>query len=223
MGAEVLPWVFTSGWASGINAYAVVLIMGLAERFLHVSGIPAALGRTDVLIGAGVLFVLELVADKVPYLDSMWDSVHTVIRPAIGATVGYLFGHESADLNAAFLAATGGFSALASHLVKAGARAAINTSPEPASNIVVSAAEDLTVAGVVATSLVNPWVAAAIAAVLLVVGAIAVGFVLKRLRRLKARYQQWGQRHGLADPPASTDPPARRGDTRRLPQGQPPD
>ena len=69
MGAEILPWVFTSGWASGINAYAVVLIMGLAEKFWQVQGIPDALGRTDVLIGAAVLFLIEMVADKVPYVD----------------------------------------------------------------------------------------------------------------------------------------------------------
>lgn len=217
MGAEVLPWVFTSGWASGINAYAVVLIMGLAERFFNVTGIPDALGRTDVLIGAAVLFLLEMVADKVPYLDSMWDSVHTVIRPAVGATLGYLFGHENSDLNAAFLAATGGFSALASHLVKAGTRAAVNTSPEPASNIVVSTAEDVTVAAVMTTAFLNPWVAAVIAGVLLVVGAIVVIFVLKRVRRMKARYREWGERRAL------TEPPPRNGDTRRLPQAAPPD
>lgn len=229
MGAEVLPWVFTSGWASGINAYAVVLIMGLAERFFHVAGIPDALARTDVLIGAGVLFVIEMVADKIPYLDSTWDSIHTVIRPAIGATLGYLFGHESSDLNAAFMAATGGFSALASHLVKAGARAAVNTSPEPASNIVVSTAEDVTVAGVVTLAFASPWLAAGIAAVLLVVGAAIVVFLLKRIRRFKARYDAWGERLGVAEPSAAgslsapktarvTEPPARQGDTQRLPQ-----
>ncbi len=211
MSAEVLPWVFTSGWASGINAYAVVLLMGLAERFLHVSGIPDALGRTDVLIGAAVLFVIEMVADKIPYVDSMWDSVHTVIRPAVGATLGYLFGHESSDLNAAFLAATGGISALASHLVKAGTRAAVNTSPEPASNVVVSTAEDVTVAAVVATAFASPWVAAVIAGVLLVVGGIVVLFVLKRVRRLKARYREWSDRY---DGDTLSGP----GDTRQLPR-----
>ncbi len=228
MGAEVLPWVFTSGWASGINAYAVVLIMGLAERFFGVSGIPDALARTDVLVGAAVLFVIEMVADKVPYLDSTWDSIHTVIRPLIGATLGYLFGHETSDLNAAFMAATGGFSALASHLVKAGARAAINTSPEPASNVVVSTAEDVTVAAVVATAFANPMVAAVIAGVLLLVGATIVVWVLRKVRGLKRRLDAWGQDAGGAEAPTRSNrldrsigssPPTRRGDTQRLPQG----
>ena len=224
MGAEILPWVFTSGWASGINAYAVVLIMGLAEKFWQVQGIPDALGRTDVLIGAGVLFVIEMVADKIPYLDSTWDSIHTVVRPAVGATLGYLLGNESADLNAAFTAATGGILALLSHLVKAGTRAAVNTSPEPASNIVVSTAEDVTVAAVVATAFANPWIAAGIAGFLLVVGAAIVIVLLKRVRRFKSRYDAWGERltSGATSAAGSfREPPARRGDTVALPQGGP--
>ena len=202
MGAEVLPWVFTSGWASGINAYAVVLIMGLAERIFHVTEIPDALARTDVLIGAGVLFLIEMVADKIPYLDSTWDSIHTVVRPAVGATLGYLFGHENSDLNAAFMAATGGFAALASHLVKAGTRAAVNTSPEPASNIVVSTAEDVTVAAVMTTAFASPWLAAGIAGLLLVIGAVVVVFLLKRVHRFKARYDAWGERLVNGEPPS---------------------
>ena len=222
MGAEILPWVFTSGWASGINAYAVVLIMGLAEKFWQVQGIPDALRRTDVLIGAGVLFVIEMVADKIPYLDSTWDSIHTVVRPAVGATLGYLLGNESADLNAAFTAATGGILALLSHLVKAGTRAAVNTSPEPASNVVLSTAEDVTVAAVVTTAFANPWLAASIAGLLLVVGMVTVLFLLKRIRRFRARYNAWGDRLGSSEPKADgslRDAPARRGDTARLPQG----
>jgi hypothetical protein len=205
MGAELLPWVFTTGWASGINAYLVVLILGLAEKVFHVSGVPDVLGRTDVLVVAGVLFVLEVFADKIPYVDSFWDTAHTVIRPAVGATLGYLIGHESSSLEAAFGAATGGFSALAAHLVKAGTRAAVNTSPEPASNVLVSTGEDLTVAGVVSLAFLNPWVAAAIAAVILVAGALLVVFLLKRLkglRQLRRRYDDWGERNGLAPPSA---------------------
>jgi hypothetical protein len=218
MGAEVFPWVFTSGWASGINAYAVVLVMGLAERIWTVSGIPDALARTDVLVAAAVLFVIELVADKIPYLDSAWDSVHTVIRPVIGATLGYLFANEHASVDAAFLAATGGFSALASHLVKAGTRVAVNSSPEPASNMAVSTAEDVTVVAVLATAFANPWIAAVIAGVLLVTGATVVVFVLRRLRRVRARYRAWGERHGIGSQPPST----RSTDITSRPPGGPP-
>jgi len=218
MGAEILPWVFTTGWASGINAYAVVLVMGLAERIFHVAGLPAVLGRTDVLVGAGILFVIEMVADKIPYLDSTWDSIHTVVRPAVGATLGYLLGHENADLNAAFTAATGGILAMASHLVKAGTRAAVNTSPEPVSNVVVSTGEDLTVAGVISLAMVNPWLAAGVAAALLAIGAVLLVFALRRVRSLKRRYDDWGVRMGIAVPPEQR---GRRGLRRGGPPGGP--
>lgn len=223
MGAELLPWVFTTGWASGINAYLVVLILGIAERFFHVSGVPDALARPEVLIGAAAMFLLEMFADKIPYLDSAWDTVHTVIRPAVGATLGYLIGHEHSSLEAAFGAATGGFSALAAHLVKAGTRAAVNTSPEPASNVIVSTGEDITVAGVVSLAFLNPWVAASIAGVLLVAGAFLVIYLLKRVRRVRQRYDEWGERAGLTQPPPKAPRPRSRDgdttDTERLPQG----
>ena len=80
MGAELIPMAFTTGWGSGINAYAVVLVLGLADKVFHLSQIPNALARTDVLVGAGILFVLEMFADKIPYIDSAWDSVHTVVK-----------------------------------------------------------------------------------------------------------------------------------------------
>lgn len=198
MGTEILPWVFTSGWASGINAYAVVLVMGLLGRFGGVDAVPQALERTDVLAVAAVLFLVETVADKIPYVDSAWDTVHTIVRPAVGATLGYLLGHESADLDAAFGAAAGGLSALASHAVKAGLRAAVNTSPEPASNVAVSTAEDVTVAGVVSLAALNPWVAAGVAATLLVLGVVLVLLLLRRIRRFKRRYDVWGR--GRAGP-----------------------
>lgn len=187
MGAELIAWSFASGWASGVNAYAVVLLMGLFERFGHVAAIPDVLARTDVLVVSGILFVLEMVADKIPYLDSVWDSVHTVIRPAVGATIGYLIGNETSDLTAAFFAATGGFSALASHLVKSGVRAGVNTSPEPVSNIAVSTAEDVTVAGVIALAVASPWLAATAAALLLCAGLALAIFLVRRVRRLTRR------------------------------------
>jgi hypothetical protein len=205
MGAEFLPMVFTSGWASGINAYAVVLVLGLADRFFSLGQIPDALARTDVLVLAGVLFVVEMFADKIPYVDSLWDTVHTVVRPAVGATIGYLLGHETAGLDAAVGAATGGITALLSHGVKAGLRAAVNTSPEPASNVVVSTGEDVAVTGVTALAIAHPWWAASIALVLLVAGAYLVYKLLGRVRRFKRSYDAWGERVGIATPSGRLD------------------
>lgn len=193
MGAELLPMVFTSGWASGVNAYAVVLLLGLLGRFAGVDSVPAPLERTDVLVVAAVLFLAELVADKVPFVDSVWDAVHTVVRPAVGAALGALLAGDASSMEQALMATTGGVTALASHAVKAGLRLAINSSPEPASNVVVSSGEDLTVAGVVSLAVVQPWVAAGVAAVLLVVGAVIVVLVLGKLRRARRR---WRERRG---------------------------
>lgn len=191
MGAELLPWVFTSGWASGVNSYAVVLVLGLLGRWGSVDAVPGAVQRTDVLIAAAVMFAVELVADKVPYLDSLWDTVHTIIRPVVGAALGALLAGDASTLQQAVMATTGGASALASHSVKAGLRAAINTSPEPASNIVVSSAEDFTVAGVVSLAAVSPWLAAGVAAVLLGAGLTLVVLLWQRIRRGRRRWQSY--------------------------------
>lgn len=187
MGAELVPWVFTSGWASGVNAYAVVLLMGLLGRFAGVEAVPAPLLRTDVLVVAAVLFCAELVADKIPYVDSTWDAVHTVVRPAVGAALGAMLAGDAGSFQQALAATAGGVTALTSHAVKAGLRAAVNTSPEPASNIAVSTAEDVAVAGVVSLAVLAPWVAAGIAAVLLVSGLVLVGLLASRIRRFTRR------------------------------------
>ena len=76
-----MPLVVSSGWASGVNAYLLVLVLGLADRIAGLTQVPDVLGRTDVLVIAGVLYAVEFVADKVPYLDSTWDAVSTAIRP----------------------------------------------------------------------------------------------------------------------------------------------
>ncbi len=187
---EILAWVFSSGWASGISGYGVVLILGLAGRLFGADGVPAGLERTDVLVAAAVLFVVDLVADKIPYVDSVWDAIHTVIRPAIGATVAALLAGEDGSLSQIAAGTTGGLAALASHAVKAGLRAAVNTSPEPASNIAVSAAEDVTVAGVVSLSLLYPVAAAVIAGLLLLLGATLVLLLLGRIRRFRERWRE---------------------------------
>ena len=179
----LLPLVFTSGWASGVNAYATVLLLGLLGRFGGVDAVPVGLERTDVLVAAAILYALEFVADKIPYVDSTWDAVHTVIRPTVGTVIGLLAGGDATSLDQAVLAATGGVTALASHLVKSGLRLAVNTSPEPASNIGVSLLEDFSVAGIISLAVAAPWVAATIAAVLLAIGITLVVLLASRIRR----------------------------------------
>ncbi|MFB7374032.1 DUF4126 domain-containing protein [Streptomyces sp. NPDC056222] len=209
---SVLPLVFTSGWASGINAYAVVLLLGVFGATGISDEVPASLQRTDVLIAAGVLFLCEAVADKIPYVDSVWDSVHTVIRPIAGAVVAALLAGESGSLPELAAAAVGGSTALLSHLVKAGTRMAINTSPEPFSNIGMSIAEDLGVAGIITFAIFNPEVAAIIAAVLLVLGLVILGFLAHRIRRFLRRRAQRREEKTLAAAEARTRARAPSGD-----------
>ncbi|MCM2392424.1 DUF4126 family protein [Streptomyces albipurpureus] len=195
---SVLPLVFTSGWASGINAYAVVLLLGVFGATGLTDEVPESLQRTDVLIAAAVLFLCEAVADKIPYVDSAWDSVHTVIRPVAGAVVAALLAGESGSLPELTAGAVGGSTALVSHLVKAGTRIAVNTSPEPFSNIAVSVAEDLGVAGIITFAIYNPVAAAIIAGTLLVLGIITVVLLAARIRRFWRRRAQRREEKRLA-------------------------
>ncbi|MCB5167209.1 DUF4126 domain-containing protein [Streptomyces bambusae] len=195
---SVLPLVFTSGWASGINAYAVVLLLGIFGATGLTDEVPASLQRTDVLAAAGILFLCEAVADKIPYVDSAWDAVHTVIRPVSGAVVGALLAGQSGSLSDLAAGAVGGSTALASHFVKAGTRMAINTSPEPVSNIVMSTAEDLGVAGIVSFAMFHPEAAAIIAGVLLLAGLALVVYLWTRIRRFLRRRAQRREEQRLA-------------------------
>jgi len=191
---ELLPVVLTSGWASGINAYLVVLVLGLIGRFTEVAGIPEGLTRTDVLVVAAILYLVELVADKIPYFDSLWDAVSTAIRPTVGAVIGLLIAQDAPTLEQAILAAAGGAAALISHLVKGGLRLIVNTSPEPASNITVSVGEDVAVAGVTTLAVLNPGLALAIAALLLVTGILLLVLLWSRVLRGWRRFSAWRAR-----------------------------
>ncbi|MEV4128731.1 DUF4126 domain-containing protein [Nocardia sp. NPDC049707] len=187
---SALPLIFTAGWASGVNAYAVVLLLGVFGVTGLSDEVPEALQRTDVLIVAGVLFLIEAIADKVPYLDSFWDAVHTIVRPASGAVVAALLAGQDGSLPQLAAGAVGGTTALASHLVKAGTRMAINTSPEPASNIVMSLVEDLAVGGIVTIAIFHPVVAAVCAGTLLVIGMLLAYLLASRIRRYRMRRRQ---------------------------------
>lgn len=189
---ESLALTFSSGWASGVNAYLVVLVLGIADRVTGFTEIPDVLGRWDVLAAAFFLYAVEFVADKIPYVDSTWDLISTLIRPTAGAVIGVLLAGDANSLNQAVLAVVGGGTALLSHLVKAGGRLAINASPEPVTNIVTSFTEDFVVLGVVWFAIEHPRAAAAIAAVLLAAGLLMLYFVAKLIRRGWRRLRRRG-------------------------------
>ncbi len=180
---DLLPLVLTSGWATGINAYAVIVLMGLLGRFAGVDAVPESVQHTSVLAIAGGLYAVEFVTDKIPYVDSVWDALSTIVRPTIGAMLGYLIAGDADSVNQALYASLGGGSALASHVVKAGNRLAINSSPEPVSNIVVSLGEDLTVAGVITLALFHPWVALTLASFFFLVGLVLMIVLFSLVRR----------------------------------------
>jgi hypothetical protein len=192
---DLAATVFSSGWASGVNAYATVLVLSLLGRSGTV-GVPEQLESDPVLIGSAVLFAIEFITDKIPYVDSLWDSVHTVIRPIIGSALGFTFTGD-ADVSSIEEAVGGGgagLTALASHGIKAGLRLGINTSPEPASNIIASLGEDSMVVMVTYFAIENPELAALIAVLCLVVGTILVIVLWKSIRAAWGRFRNWRER-----------------------------
>jgi heme exporter protein D len=185
---EFLPTVFATGWTSGVNAYLCVLMLGLISRFGDVAAIPSGLGRTEVLLIAGAMFAIEAVVDKIPYLDSGWDAISTVVRPTVGAVLGLLIAGDGSSVQQALMAVTGGGTALLSHLTKSSLRLAVNASPEPASNIAASTGEDLAVAGITALVAFHPWLAFSISLAVLVVGIVLAAVLARSIRR---GYRRW--------------------------------
>src|ERR671921_1097766 len=141
---ETLGFALGTSFASGLNVYATVAAAGLMQRLglVHLPDTLQVLAHPIVLGLAGTLFLIEFIADKIPYVDTAWDAVHTFIRPPAAALLSYsAFGHipEEWKIGAAMLA---GGVALTSHGAKATSRAAANTSPEPVSNWTLSVLED---------------------------------------------------------------------------------
>ena len=178
---EAIGIITGSGWASGINLYLVTLLLGIAGR-LGWTDIPEVLMRTDVMVVAGVLFGIEFVADKIPYLDSVWDAIHTVVRPLGAAALGAVVAGESSSIGAAVGAAVAGALALDAHAAKATTRVVANASPEPVSNVALSLVEDVGVALLVALAVTFPLLTVIVVGVL-VVAATTVTILLWRVAR----------------------------------------
>ena len=172
-------------FAAGINLYATIAILGLASRYGWVA-LPEQyrVFDNDVIIGAAiVLYLVEFVADKVPWVDSLWDAVHTVIRPVGGAVIAVTTLGDASPTTEGLVALLGGTLAAGTHFTKAGTRAVANTSPEPFSNWILSLAEDAFVIGLGVVALKYPILASLIVIVGVVLMIVFATWIVRAVRR----------------------------------------
>lgn len=172
-------------FAAGLNLYATVAILGLASRFDWVALPPQfKVFDNDIVIGAAiVMYLVEFVADKIPWVDSIWDGVHTVIRPIGGALIAVAtLGHASPTVQG-LVALLGGSLAAGSHFTKAGTRAVANTSPEPFTNWLLSLSEDVFVVGLGFIALKYPVVAALVVIACVVLMVTFAAWIVRAVRR----------------------------------------
>lgn len=160
MGAvETIALTMGVGWASGINLYAAIATLGLLQATGNINLPPEmAVVAHPLVIGAAILmYGVEFFADKVPGLDTSWDAIHTFIRIPAGAVLAATAVGDVSEPATLAAGLVGGAFATGSHLVKAGSRVVINTSPEPFSNWTASVAEDVMVFGGMWAALYHPW------------------------------------------------------------------
>jgi hypothetical protein len=172
---------------AGINLYLTAFVAGLAIRFNWIDLAAAhenlaVLGNEWVLVAAGVLMVVEFFADKIPWLDSAWDALHTVLRPAGGVLLGLA---ALGEMDPAVLAVGGllsGGASLTMHAAKAGTRLVLNMSPEPVSNSVASVAEDGLVLGGLTLTAFAPVLAFFVFVILLAIAVVIIRITFGTLR-----------------------------------------
>ena len=197
---SVIALTMGVSWASGINLYAALLVLGLAGSTGNVD-LPPELSVVEnpmVIMAAGIMYFVEFFADKVPGVDTAWDTVHTFIRIPAGAllAVGAVGDVTPAlELSAGLL---GGSMAGASHLTKFSSRALINTSPEPFSNWAASISEDVLVLGGLWAMFNHPWLF--VAAMVLFIFMV-IWLLPKLWRLLKAIFSRLGQWLGMIEKP----------------------
>jgi hypothetical protein len=174
---------------SGINLYATVAVLGLAARFQWVTLPPQyqVFNSDWVIGGALVLYAIEFIADKIPWIDSLWDTVHTIIRPLGGAAVAIATLGDASPEYQTLIGIAGGAIAAGSHLTKASARVAANASPEPFSNWFLSLAEDAFVLGLGVLALKYPIAALVVTALIVLAILLAVHWIIRMLRGAVAK------------------------------------
>ena len=186
-----MEWIATLGrtmgfsFAAGINLYATVAILGLASRYNWVK-LPSQYQAFDndfIIATALALYVIEFVADKIPWFDSIWDTVHTAIRPLGGAVIAVTTLGEATPATEVLVGLLGGTLAAGTHFTKAGTRAIANTSPEPFSNWILSLGEDAFVIGLGVVALKYPVVALGVVVVGVIVIALFATILFRAIRK----------------------------------------
>ena len=171
--------------AAGINLYATVAILGLSQRLGWVT-LPEQFNVFNhdwVIATAGLLYVVEFIADKVPWVDSIWDSVHTLIRPVGGALIAVASLGDANPVLTGVIALLGGTVAAGTHATKAGTRVAANTSPEPFSNWFLSLVEDAFVIGLSFITLKYPLIALGVSVVIVILIVLTARSMWKWFKR----------------------------------------
>lgn len=186
---QTLGLALGAGFFSGLNLYATIATLGLLQRFgvIHFPASLQVLSHPWVLGIAITLYAVEFLADKIPYVDSVWDLIHTLIRPPAAALLAYgatVSAPPEWRWGAALLA---GGVALTSHSTKASTRAAVNTSPEPFSNWVLSLGEDTLAVWLTWMATVHPTATIVVVVLLLVLAAFLLFYLFRFLRRALQR------------------------------------
>jgi uncharacterized protein DUF4126 len=172
-------------FAAGINLYATVAILGLASRYGWVS-LPEQyrVFDNDIIIGVAItLYVVEFFADKIPWVDSIWDAIHTAIRPIGGAVIAVQTLGDASPAMETLVGLLGGTLAASTHFTKAGTRAVANASPEPFSNWILSITEDVFVVSLGFIALKYPLLATLIVLVALVLMVVFAAWIFRAVKR----------------------------------------
>jgi Domain of unknown function (DUF4126) len=176
--------------AAGLNLYATVAILGLAARFGWVDLPPQfQVFNHDVVIGAAiVMYLVEFMADKIPYFDSLWDGIHTVIRPVGGALIAVSTMGDASPAVQGLVALLGGTVAAGSHLSKTSTRAVANASPEPFTNWALSLGEDVFVVGLGYLALKYPVAALVVTVIACALIVVFLAVIVRTVRRWFGRW-----------------------------------
>jgi hypothetical protein len=178
---QTIPLAF----ASGLNLYATIAVLGICSHY-NLVNLPESFRTFDnpIIIGLALfLYLVEFVADKIPWVDSIWDVVHTVVRPLGGALVAVAALGDASPATQTLVGLLGGSVAMTTHLTKASTRAAANTSPEPFSNWLLSFGEDAIAVGFTYGAIQHPRLTLTLAIVLLIVILASASLVIRALRR----------------------------------------